>query len=121
MGSWSSVYALCNTWSQVGCAGVTSLHSSSKGRIHLLSGRDIPAYASCIKLLSDYDFLKVTHIMSLNQTEGKPLLMHKTEFFQILDERLFWGVFLQWISTVVFSLFLLFAFFLLFQSVNLMH
>ena len=47
--------------------------------------------------------------------------MHKTEFFQILDERLFWGVFFKWISTVAFPLFLLFAFFLLFQSVNLMH
>lgn len=37
---------------------------------------------------------EVIHIMRLNQTEGKPLL-HKTEFFQIQDEKLFLGVFLQ--------------------------
>ena len=63
---------------------------------------------------------EVIHIMRLNQTEGKPLL-HKTEFFQIQDEKLFLGVFLQWISTVTFPFFPLFAFFLLLQSVNLMH
>lgn len=59
--------------------------------------------------------------MSLNRTEEKPLLMPKTEFFQIRDERLFLEyIFAKDFSYHTYTLFLLFAFFYLFQSVNLM-
>ena len=49
------------------------------------------------------------------ESDWRETLMHKTEFFQILDERLFQGVFLKWISTVAFPLFLLFVFFSCFK------
>lgn len=45
----------------------------------------IPIYATCMLWLSALykQYLKVIGTMSLNQMERKPLLMHKTEFFQI--------------------------------------
>ena len=47
--------------------------------------------------------------------------MPKTEFFQIRDERLFLEyIFAKDFSYHTYTLFLLFAFFYLFQSVNLM-
>lgn len=55
----------------------------------------IPAYATWTARLSVCEWAlykqypDVICTVSMNQTEGKPSLMHKTEFFKIQDERLF--------------------------------
>lgn len=55
----------------------------------------IPAYATWTAHLAHCEWAlckqypDVIYTMRVNQTEGKPSLMHKTEFFKIQDERLF--------------------------------
>lgn len=96
-------------------------------RIHLLSGSTPPAFATRIAPLfrcehcTVYSVIYVIYTISLNQTEEKPWVMHKTEFFQIQDERLFPKYLFATDFSYRFSFSpLIHFFFYLFQSVNLM-
>lgn len=55
---------------------------------HVIGVQPLFLVVSIIQALPER-YLNIIYTMSPNQTEEKPLLMHKTEFFQIQDERLF--------------------------------
>lgn len=67
------------------------LDSSSKGYICFQAAHPCLCnmYSISFSLWALYSVIYVIYTISLNQTEEKPWVMHKTEFFQIQDERLF--------------------------------
>lgn len=74
-------------WSYHGCF----LDSSSKGYICFQAAYPClcNTYSPSFSLWALHSVIYVIYTISLNQTEEKPRVMHKTEFFQIQDERLF--------------------------------